>query len=67
MDTPVAHISCLSDGEVAAINDLTHRTGVLHVDRHTSTVRVQCEDGHDATYDLDSGHLLSTKTNQNEQ
>jgi hypothetical protein len=39
----------LSHGESAAISDLTHRTGMLHVDRQTSTVRVQHEDGH-ATY-----------------
>ncbi|MFJ6269844.1 hypothetical protein ACIQG8_07605 [Pseudarthrobacter oxydans] len=45
-------------GELAAFNDLAHRSGTLHVDLVTSTVFIQRDDGYEATYDLDGGQLL---------
>lgn len=53
----------ISHGESAAIKDLTHRDGMLRVDRLTSTVRVQRHDGYHATCDLDTGQLLAATRN----
>lgn len=49
----------LSAGAIAAINDLAHHTGTLHIDANTSTVRIQNDNGYDATYDLTTGQLLT--------
>ncbi|SKB71719.1 hypothetical protein SAMN05660916_02274 [Arthrobacter sp. 31Cvi3.1E] len=50
----------LSHGESAAIKDLTRRNGMLRVDRLTSTVRVQHDNGYHATYDFETGQLLNS-------
>lgn|GEM_PF-3686757 len=52
----------LRRGEIAAFSDLAHRNGMLHVDLQSSLVRIHREDGYHATYDLNSGRLISVKS-----
>ena len=45
-------------GEIAGFDDLTHHSGTLRVDLLAATVRIQRDDGYEATYDLNTGQLL---------
>lgn len=45
-------------GEIAGFDDLTHHSGTLRVDLLAATVRIQRDDGYEATYNLNTGQLL---------